>query len=42
MNCVVDSELRANIEAEAKTVAENWDSKAPSFGTILAYLETTA
>ena len=24
-----------------KTVAENWDSKAPSAGTILAYLETT-
>ena len=27
---------------ETKTVAENWDSKAPSIGTILAYLETTA
>ena len=25
-----------------KTVAENWDSKATSAGTILAYLETTA
>jgi hypothetical protein len=25
-----------------KTVAKNWDSKAPSAGTILAYLETTA
>ena len=27
---------------EIKTVAENWDSKTPSVGTILAYLETTA
>ena len=25
-----------------KTFTENWDSKAPSVGTILAYLETTA
>ena len=25
-----------------KTVAENWDNIAPSAGTILAYLETTA
>ena len=25
-----------------KTVAENWDSKTPSVGSILAYLETTA
>ena len=26
----------------SKTVAENWDSKAPSAGTILDYLETMA
>ena len=25
-----------------KTFTENWDSKAPSVGTLLAYLETTA
>ena len=25
-----------------KTFPENWDSKAPSVGTLLAYLETTA
>ena len=25
-----------------KTFTENWDSKAPSVGTFLAYLETTA
>ena len=25
-----------------KTLPENWDSKAPSVGTLLAYLETTA
>ena len=29
-------------KVQAKTVAENWDSKAPSVGTLLAYLETTA
>ena len=28
--------------AVAKTFPENWDSKAPSVGTLLAYLETTA
>ena len=27
---------------EIKFVTENWDSKMPSVGTILAYLETTA
>ena len=27
---------------KAKTFTENWDTKAPSVGTILAYLETTA
>ena len=27
---------------QIKTVTEIWDSKAPSAGTILAYLETTA
>ena len=26
----------------SKTFTENWDSKAPSVGTLLAYLETTA
>ena len=26
----------------SKTVAENWDNKAPSAGTIFDYLETTA
>ena len=26
----------------SKTFPENWDSKAPSVGTLLAYLETTA
>ena len=26
----------------AKTFPENWDSKAPSVGTLLVYLETTA
>ena len=25
-----------------KTITENWDSKAPSAETLLAYLETTA
>ena len=25
-----------------KTFTENWDSKAPSVGTLLVYLETTA
>ena len=25
-----------------KTFTENWNSKAPSVGTLLAYLETTA
>ena len=30
------------LQVYAKTVAENWDSKAPSVGTILAYLDTTA
>ena len=28
--------------AQSKTFPENWDSKAPSVGTLLAYLETTA
>ena len=28
--------------AKIKTITENWDSKAPSVGTLLAYLETTA
>ena len=28
--------------SRTKTVAENWDSKTPSVGTILAYLETMA
>ena len=32
----------SSIFGPAKTVAENWDSKAASAGTILAYLETTA
>ena len=30
------------IVIQFKTFAENWDSKAPSVGTLLAYLETTA
>ena len=30
------------IMAFTKTFPENWDSKAPSVGTLLAYLETTA
>ena len=29
-------------DVETKTFTENWDSKAPSVGTLLAYLETTA
>ena len=29
-------------ELSPKTFPENWDSKAPSVGTLLAYLETTA
>ena len=29
-------------ELSTKTFPENWDSKAPSVGTLLAYLETTA
>ena len=32
---------KANHAELIKTVAENWDSKAPSVETILAYLETT-
>ena len=31
-----------NIKPAPKTFTENWDSKAPSVGTLLAYLETTA
>ena len=27
-------------EGSTKTIAENWDSKTPSVGTILAYFET--
>ena len=27
---------------KCKTFPENWDSKAPSIGTLLAYVETTA
>jgi hypothetical protein len=27
---------------ESKTIAENWDSKAPSNEPIMVYLETTA
>jgi hypothetical protein len=33
---------KANHAELIKTVAENWNSKAPSVGTILVYLETTA
>ena len=29
-------------DTESKTFPENWYSKAPSVGTLLAYLETTA
>ena len=29
-------------KVQYKTIAENWDIKAPSVETILAYLETTA
>ena len=29
-------------QGTAKTFPKNWDSKAPSVGTFLAYLETTA
>ena len=31
-----------NAKVFPKTIAENWDSKMPSFGTILAYLDSTA
>ena len=31
-----------NAKVFPKTVAENWDSKTLSVGTILTYLETTA
>ena len=27
--------------SKVKTFTENWDSKAPSVGTLLAYLQTT-
>jgi hypothetical protein len=30
------------VQGIAKTVTENWVIEAPSVGTILAYLETTA
>jgi hypothetical protein len=30
------------VEIVIKSFTENWDSKAPSVGTLLAYLETTA
>ena len=39
-----DSQARGSFFSQAgvKTFPENWDSKAPSIGTLLAYLETTA
>ena len=30
------------VSVTGKTFPENWDSNAPSVGTLLAYLETTA
>ena len=30
------------LQLNNKSIGENWDSKTPSVGTILAYLETTA
>ena len=37
--CLYDS---INHKILSKTFPENWDSKAPSVGTLLAYLETMA
>ena len=34
--------LRFILDRHTKTFTENWDSKTPSFGSFLAYLETTA
>ena len=41
VNVSLRSELQ-NFVQNIKTFQENWDSKAPSVGTLLAYLETTA
>ena len=38
--CAPNSAL--NTIDDIKTFTENWDSKAPSVGTLLVYLETTA
>ena len=35
-------EKQSFLMVSSKTVAENWDSKLPSVGTILSYLETLA
>ena len=34
--------LQQQSPSKSKTFTENWYSKVPSFGTLLAYLETTA
>ena len=34
--------IPTSMKVMIKTFLENWDSKAPSVGTLLAYLETTA
>ena len=36
------AEASKNETGNFKTIAENWDSRAPSVGTIFVYLETTA